>query len=135
MAPVQHAVFSGPSKFDLSNGLFAWNPRRPVVFHVNCPVGTEVDVFISSVQAEDGSGESWNIEGVVADVRRENRKGQERYFLPERGQRVFLYFRTDRSQGRATFFEKGMGGTRAELDQLVQRLNEQNFGDGRPVRL
>lgn len=134
MAPSQFPVIGGPSKFDLSNGLFAWNPRRPVIFQANCPVGTTVEVYVTSVQAHDGSGESWNIEGRVEKVQRPRRAGQETLFLPERGQQVFLYFRTDRRQGHVKFFAKGGPYTLAELDQIVQRRNEQMLGDGRPIR-
>lgn len=135
MTPNQFPVISGPSKFDLSNALFVWNPRRPAVFNANCPVGTAFEVYVLSVQAEDGSGESWNIEGFVGEVQRPKREGQEKLFMPERGQRAFLWFRTDRRQGHVKFFEKGGHRTLAALDQVVQRANEVQFGDGRPVRL
>lgn len=137
MARRLYPIIGGPSKFDLSIGLFVWNPRRPVIFKANCPVGgTTFEVFVLSVQAEDGSGESWNIEGRVGEVQSPPQQaGQEGLFLPEQGQRVFLNFRTDRRQGRVQFFEKGNPRTLAELDQVVQRINERQFGDGRPVRL
>ncbi len=135
MTPKQFHVIGGPSKFDLSNALFAWNPRRPVVFDANCPVGTRFEVYVMSVQAEDGSGEGWNIEGRVGEVKRDKRAGQEKLFLPERGQRVFLHFRTDRRQGHVNFFEKGGLRTLAELDQVVQQINEKVYGDRSPVRL
>ena len=136
MTPNQFHVIGGPSKFDLSNALFAWNPHRPVVFNANCPVSTAFEVYVLSVQAEDGSGESWNIQGRVGEVQRPQRTGQEKLYLPEQGQRVFLYFRTDRRQGHVKFFERGRGHrTLAELDQVVQQINEKRFGDGRPVRL
>lgn len=133
MTPNQFSVTGGPSKFDLQNALFCWNPRRPALFNATCPVSTAFEVFVLSVEAEDGSGESWNIEGVVGEVQRRN-KVQIKFFLPERGQRVQLYFRTDRRQGHVEFFEKGGYRTLAALDQLVQGLNEKQFGDGRPVR-
>ena len=119
MTSNQFPVIGGPSKFDLSNALFAWNPRRPVVFDANCPVGTSFKVYVLSVQAEDGSGESWNIEGRVGEVKRDKRVGQENIFLPERGQRVFLQFRTDCREGQVKFFEKSGPRTLAELDQVV----------------
>lgn len=136
MASSLFSVIAGPSKFDLSTGLFAWNPRRPVVFAANCPVGTQFEVYVTSVQARDGSGESWNIEGVVGEVRLPPRTEGKISFtaVPERGQRVFINFRTDRRQGRVKFFQNGGPRTLAEVDQIVQLLNEEQFGDGRPVR-
>ena len=104
MTPNQFHVIGGPSKFDLSNAS-SLEPHRPVVF-ANCPVSTAFEVYVLSVQAEDGSGESWNIEGRVGEVQRPQRTGQEKLYLPEQGQRVFLYFRTDRRQGHVKFFER-----------------------------
>jgi hypothetical protein len=131
----QFPVIGGPSKFDLSNALFAWNPRRPVIFNANCPIGTEFEVYVMSVQAEDGSGESWNIEGKVGEVKRLKHAGQENLFLPERTQSVFIYFHTHRRQGHVKFFEKSGPCTLAELHQAVQRVNEKVYGDGSPVCL
>ncbi len=135
MTPKQFPVIGGPSKFDLFYALSVWNPHRPVVFNANCPVGTTFEVYVLSVQAENGSGESWNIEGRVGEVKRAKRAGQENLFLPERGQHVFLHFHTDRRQGHVKFFEKGGPRTIAELDQVVQQINEKVYGDGSPIRL
>ncbi len=134
MTSPEFVVIGGPSKFDLEKGLFVWNPRRPVIFNANCPVGTSFEVYILSVQAFDGSGEHWNIEGMVGDVNRPPRAGSTPIFLPESGQRVFIRYRTDCRQGGATFFENGNHKTLAAFDQVVQRVNEEMFGDGRPVR-
>lgn len=120
MTPIHFPAIGGPSKFDLSNALFAWNPRRPVVFEANCPIKTSFEVYVMSVQAEDGSGESWNIEGRVGEVKRNKQAEQEEFFIPECGQRVFLYFRTDRRQGHVNFFEKSGPRTLAEMGQVVQ---------------
>ena len=134
MTSPKFPVIAGPSKFDLSNGLFVWNPRRPVVFNAECPLGTVLEVYVLAVQAADGSGENWNIEGMVGEVNRPPRVGGIKFFLPESGQRVFLRYRTDNRRGEVKFFEKGGHQTIAAIDQVVQRLNEEMFGDGRPVR-
>lgn len=59
-------VVGGPSKFDLMVSLFEGNPqhRRTVAFKLE-GLRQEVHVAITGVQQEDGSGESWNIEGWV----------------------------------------------------------------------
>lgn len=57
-------ILNGPSKFDLMLSLFDGNkePRRTVKFRLE-GLKQEVEVAITSVQQEDGSGESWNWEG------------------------------------------------------------------------
>jgi hypothetical protein len=59
-------VVGGPSKFDLMVSLFEGNPkdRRTVAFKLE-GLRQEIKVAITGVQQEDGSGESWNIEGWV----------------------------------------------------------------------
>ena len=62
------SVVGGPSKFDLMLSLFDGNqtPRRTVDFQLE---GKKypISVAILGVQQEDGSGESWNIEGLLWD--------------------------------------------------------------------
>lgn len=58
-----HNVVNGPSKFDLMLGLFdskAVNARA-VAFQLQD--GRCIEVVVNAVSQEDGSGESWNIEG------------------------------------------------------------------------
>lgn len=130
----QYPITSGPSKFELSISLFDRKPQaRSVVFHTNCPLAAEVQVTITSVQAEDGSGESWNIEGYVSSATLAKGVRQPSY-IPENNQRTFIYFRTDRRQGYIRFFEKKETFTLAEVDEIVRQSNERQFGDGRPVR-
>jgi hypothetical protein len=63
-------ITNGPSKFDLMQALFVRQPTRPV-FELSLTVGpvglTKVKCMVNSVESEDGSGESWNIEGYVGD--------------------------------------------------------------------
>lgn len=58
-------IVDGPSKFDLMTALFVWKPTRPwVTFRL--ADGRRVQASIVAVSAEDGSGESWNLEGNLA---------------------------------------------------------------------
>jgi hypothetical protein len=58
-------IVNGPSKFDLMVSLFDNNakPRRTVRFFLDH--GHELDVAITMIQQEDGSGESWNFTGTA----------------------------------------------------------------------
>ena len=131
----QYPITSDPSKFDLSVALFDRKPQaRSVIFHANCPLGVEIEVTITSIQAEDSSDESWNIEGYVSRATLE--KGIREYPLSiEKGQRTFIYFRTDRRQGCIRFFEKKETFAGVELDEVVRQSNSRQLGDRRPVRL
>lgn len=58
-------IVSGPSKFDLMSSLFSGNRSRQTV---ELKIGAEeipVTVAISGVQQEDGSGDSWIIQGWI----------------------------------------------------------------------
>ena len=63
----QFKIVNGPSKFDLMLSLFE---GKKVAFELEpCPKGGVVvrwEFFISSIQREDGSSESWNIKASVA---------------------------------------------------------------------
>ena len=99
MAQEEYQIIDGPSKMDLMLGLFDnsnKHPRTveftiaPVIVNVLPDVLGEkeqVSVFVDSVQAEDGSGESWNICGRCAD---------------KRG-KVKIYFSTQRRAGHLEF--------------------------------
>ena len=58
------AILNGPSKFDIMLALF---DRRKVSLRVCFPRGNPFDapLIVSSVEAEDGSGDSWNIKGTL----------------------------------------------------------------------
>lgn len=58
-------IVDGPSKYELMLGLFdsATTRPRPVEFRLSRRVALEA--HIQSVSREDGSGESWNLEGWV----------------------------------------------------------------------
>lgn len=64
-------VVGGPSKFDLMLSLFDGNkdPRRAVEFQLEGARGP-ITAAITMVQQEDGSGESWNFRGWLANYRR-----------------------------------------------------------------
>lgn len=65
MATHQFEIMDGPSKFDLMTALFVWKPERPKVLF-SYGAGS-FNATISAVEAEDGSGESWNIKGYAYD--------------------------------------------------------------------
>lgn len=69
------SITGGPSKFDLMVSLFEGNPkvRKTVSFKLE-GLRREIQVAITGVQQEDGSGESWNIEGWVMGEFRANVK-------------------------------------------------------------
>lgn len=97
MASVFHPIINGPSKWDLSIALFDRKPKnRIVTFDTNCPLAAHIEVSVLSVQAEDGSGESWNIEGLVVDGNRATWT---------KGKRVFIHFYTNTRSGQIRFFE------------------------------
>jgi predicted nucleic acid-binding Zn ribbon protein len=58
------SLVDGPSKFDLMTALFVWGPTRPTV-RMRSSDGTVYAATITSCEAEDGSGECWNIKGVA----------------------------------------------------------------------
>lgn len=83
-------ISSGPSKFDLMVSLFEGNqnPRKTVRFKVDSgqrkPRGprntdeiiyNDVDVAITLIAHEDGSGESWLFEGYIHGISRGNIHG------------------------------------------------------------
>ena len=75
MAPQYPVVVSGPNKYDLMLALFdrSYRKVRPVIFGVEqkAEIGDKlfgnpihnVEVHINAVSIEDGSGESWIIDG------------------------------------------------------------------------
>lgn len=86
----QTQISGGPSKFDLMVSLFEGNktPRKTIRFKVDSgrrnPVGprnseesaiihSDMDVGITAVEQEDGSGESWMFQGYVVSTFRPGR--------------------------------------------------------------
>ena len=62
----QVKIIKGPAKFELSTRLVDGNNKeqKPVTFTVNDGTQTwEENVKLDMLQREDGSGESWNLEG------------------------------------------------------------------------
>ena len=81
-------VVGGPSKFDLMLSLFDGNkqPRRTVEFQLE-GVRDTITAGITMVQQEDGSGESWNVEGwttfnIKAYYCTRDRKGYLTFIVP-----------------------------------------------------
>lgn len=83
-------VTGGPSKFDLMLSLFDGNqtPRKTVEFKLE-GIKTPVRVAVTGVSQEDGSGESWIIEGWLS--------GMEKSFP------ISLWFTTSSRKGYITF--------------------------------
>jgi hypothetical protein len=81
----QYPIVSGPSKFDIMMALFDWSIKKPrlVKFDHQCR-RESLTVSITSVMAEDGSGESWIVEGNVSDEKLTHYKA---------------YYRTDTRRG------------------------------------
>ena len=63
MSTTTMQIEDGPSKFDLMTSLFVWKPQRHRV-RFKTP-GAEFEAAITSCEAEDGSGESWNLKGFI----------------------------------------------------------------------
>lgn len=85
---VEAKIIQGPSKFDLVQALFVRKPTRPNITFTLGHADEEVNAFVDSVEAEDGSGESWNIKGYVGN----NKK-------------FTAYYRTDRRAGIYRVFD------------------------------
>ena len=97
------SITAGPSKFDLSNALFdkkgLEGQPRLAEFTVDLQGKKTYLVLVQSVQAEDGSGECWDITGSTCVQCAGDGAG----FFPPR--RVKIFFRTDRRVGQFTFVE------------------------------
>ena len=79
------AIINGPSKFDLAQALLVRKPGRPSVTFTL--YSTTVEAFVDSLEAEDNSGESWNLTGYVGN-----------------NTRFEAYYRTDKRIGRYKVF-------------------------------
>lgn len=78
----RYDIVQGYSKYDQ---IISQYERKVVHLHLK-GLGNPLPVIILSVQAEDGSGESWNIEGYVTDG-------------PMKAKKFAGYYRTDRRTG------------------------------------
>ena len=126
-----HSIIAGPSKWNLSLALFDRNPGNPrlIDFEINRPSKFNVGVRVTSIQAKDDSGNHWNIEGLMGTMTYTGDRP-----VPEGNLRVFIEYRTDQRVGTIRFFEPKTSISITELDEIVRRGNERQFGDGRPVR-
>jgi hypothetical protein len=85
-------IKSGPSKFDLMLALFDCDIDKVRTVSFELSNGTEIEVGISSVEREDGSGESWNINAFIWWL---NNQG---CYKPN--QRIKIYYTTQYRRGR-----------------------------------
>lgn len=100
-----NCIVNGPSKFDLSMSLFS-TARALVEFEIH-PEGfsgnCKVAATISSVEREDGGGESWNLTMYVTDVKNTAAADANRATLLRTriigNRRLTAYYRTDRREG------------------------------------
>jgi hypothetical protein len=98
MKDAHYTLVKGPSKFDLMMALFdqKGNGGKPHYVTFEAADGQKITAKIQSVGIEDGSGESWIIEGVVICVA--YRIG--RHPTTDREQFDFTgYFQTERRLG------------------------------------
>ncbi|MBI3573158.1 MAG: hypothetical protein HY092_03090 [Candidatus Kerfeldbacteria bacterium] len=63
MAWTESAIINGPSKWDLMLSLFDSKTGHEHEVQFQLEVGVTMHVFLSSVEREDGSAESWNFQG------------------------------------------------------------------------
>lgn len=92
-------VTAGPSKDGLKAALFdrkMVNTQKPTF---TLEDGTSHEVTVTSVEAEDGSGESWNIKGYAVLKPRMRIRGS----LPMPHRKVKIWFRTDHRHGTWLF--------------------------------
>ena len=103
--PFRLDIVDGPSKFDIMISLFDSNRRhrRTVPFSLRS-LRLKLDVAITSVQQEDDSGESWNIEGWVTDGLTANVKG---------------YYNSRRREGNFRFTARFAGAEEKLLANLL----------------
>ena len=94
-------IANGPGKFELMTSLFVWKPEKPTVQFVD-ERGQTYTASINGCEAEDGSGESWNLIGYVKVPFAGDSKHPGAVVLKHC--RFKAYFRTDRRQGRLEFY-------------------------------
>ncbi len=98
MALLNAKIIDGPSKFDLLLALFdrkSVNTRQVTFATENGrDLGQTLSATINSVEAEDGSGESWNLKGYFVSRLRGT--------IPAPPVHFQMYFHTGRRQGMIT---------------------------------
>ena len=92
----QVEIVGGPSKWDLSIALFDSQMVNPRTVEFKTNAGASFLASLNSVLREDGSGESFEIQGYA-------RPYTARGAIPAPGQQVVIYYRTDRRKGHIRF--------------------------------
>jgi hypothetical protein len=82
----QLKITDGPGKFDLMCALF---DSKQVKFTLDG--GIVVDVFVYLVEQEDGSNESWNLNGSISFGRADLRGRFKAYFSTRRREGLLTY--------------------------------------------
>ncbi len=93
---VRHNIKTGPSKFELLLALFDSRQVNTRKVEFRTDADTLYDAVITSVEREDGSGESWNIRGYLS----EKKPGAK---IPSPSTNFEGYFRTDTRKGSLKF--------------------------------
>jgi hypothetical protein len=108
-------VVGGPNKFDLMLSLFDGNkrPRRTVGFQLE-GVSRHIRIAITSVQQEDGSGESWNFGGHL-------------WHDTEKHWHVEGYFGTKDRRGTMHFVTPTNRWWNDEDQKFMETVNQQEF--------
>ncbi len=96
MASNQVQITDGPSKLDLMLALFDKKHAKYISFRMSG--GIELRIYVLSVQKQDSSCESWNIEGYVDIPGNHAPRGA----IPLKDARKF-YYRTDKRTGTISF--------------------------------
>jgi hypothetical protein len=93
-----YQIVAGPSKADLQDALFKKGDdghSRKVKFTILTPNNFVVEASVSSVEAEDGSRESWNIIGYALNVTTQRKSAP----------KLKIYFTTHRRTGVLSFVD------------------------------
>ncbi len=97
----QCKIDMGPDKFELMTGFFAKEVKT--TFRINTGAREIViQCQVNTIQAEDGSRESWNIEGEVLGIRTPIQFHDQWTVLP-RGRKFKGYFHTRSHEGHIKF--------------------------------
>lgn len=98
-------LVAGPSKFDLSVALFDRRTGHRHPIEIKDSDGAVYEVVVEAVQAEDGSGDSWNINGYAKPKVTSSIPGIPVRQMNIRGRKCTIYFRTDFRKGWFRFDE------------------------------
>lgn len=143
MKDAHYTLVKGPSKFDLMMALFdqKGNGGKPHYVTFEADDGQKITAKIQSVGIEDGSGESWIIEGVVMSTQRPTGRRPMKvshqfdftgYFQTERRRGWLKPKEEDNSWISAEFLDSGYDDP--ELERLDHELERAEHAMTHPNR-